>query len=375
MIKADTLKRIILNFLKFIPKLWIRGGNMDDNKLISKLNDLVHSQIDNKKIFGCVVNVESGDNSFSWSGSAGNLNDKSLYFIASTTKLYITAVLLHLKSCGKIGLDEPLSDYVPFELISGIHNYHDIDYSDKITIKQLMSHTSGLPDYFEEKTDTGKTLHSELAMGHDRAWDINKLMDDVRGMKPKFKPGSSRAIYSDTNYQLLGQVIENVTHQKISEAFQKLIFNPLNLKNTYLYQDINDQSPMDIYFKKEKIHIPQAMASFGPDGGIVSTAQESMLFLKAFFNGKFFPEEYLSQIKVWNKIFFPLQYGMGLMRFKLPRIFSPFKSVPELLGHSGLSGAFSFYCPEKDMYLTGTVNQASYPDLSYKLMVKMINIL
>jgi CubicO group peptidase (beta-lactamase class C family) len=348
---------------------------MDDDQLISKLNGLVHSQVDNKKIFGCVVNVESGDNSFSWCGSAGNLNDKSRYFIASTTKLYITAVLLHLKSNSKIGLDDPLSDYVDLELISGIHKFQDVDYSDKITIKQLMAHTSGLPDYFEEKTDTGKTLHQEISMGHDRAWDINKLMDDVRGMKPKFKPSSSRALYSDTNYQLLGQVIENVTHQKISDVFQNLIFNPLNLKNTYLYQDVDDQSPMDIYFKKEQIHIPQAMASFGPDGGIVSTAQESMLFLKAFFNGKFFPEEYLSQIKVWNKIFFPLQYGVGLMRLKLPRIFSPFKSVPELLGHSGLSGAFSFYCPEKDIYLTGTVNQAAYPDLSYKLMVKMINYL
>ncbi|MDO8869603.1 MAG: hypothetical protein Q7V10_02515 [Methanobacteriaceae archaeon] len=76
-----------------------------------------------------------------------------------------------------------------------------------------------------------------------------------------------------------------------------------------------------------------------------------------------------------NKIFFPLQYGIGLMRFKLPRIFSPFKSVPELLGHSGLSGAFSFYCPEKDIYLTGTVNQAAYPDLSFNLMVKIINYL
>ncbi|MDP1553773.1 MAG: hypothetical protein Q8M06_12245, partial [Methanobacteriaceae archaeon] len=74
---------------------------MDDNQSISKLNGLVHSQIDNKKIFGCAVNVESGDNSFSWSGSAGNLNNKSLYFIASTTKLYITAVLLHLKSTDK----------------------------------------------------------------------------------------------------------------------------------------------------------------------------------------------------------------------------------------------------------------------------------
>jgi len=116
-----------------------------------------------------------------------------------------------------------------------------------------------------------------------------------------------------------------------------------------------------------------AMTSFGPDGGIVSTANESMIFLKAFFNGKLFPKEYLDEMKDWNKIFFPLQYGIGIARFKLPRIFSPFKPVPKLIGHSGLSGAFAYYCPEKDIYLTGTVNQIHNAGLSYKLMIRILN--
>jgi hypothetical protein len=78
-------------------------------------------------------------------------------------------------------------------------------------------------------------------------------------------------------------------------------------------------------------------------------------------------------MKQWNKIFFPLEYGIGLAKFKLPRIFSPFKPMPELLGHSGLSGAFAFYAPEKDVFLTGTVNQISNPDISYRLMLQLLN--
>ena len=340
----------------------------------SKLNNIVTESVDNKNIFGCIFNVECGDNTFSWSGSAGNMTEQTRYFIASTTKLYITAILLKLISEGQIDLDDKISNYIPSETISGIHNYKGVDYSDKITIKHLMAHTSGLPDYFEEKTETGKTLHQELSLGHDSSWDFEKVIDDVKKFKPKFKPGTpKKALYSDTNYQLLGKIIEIKTNKTIGDALKDYIFSPLNLKNSYLYEDINDQTPIDIYFKKQKLHIPQAMASFGADGGIVSTAEESMIFLKSFFNGQFFPEYYLDELKIWNNIFFPLKYGIGIMKFKLPRIFSPFKQMPEFIGHSGLSGAFAWYCPEKDIYLTGTVNQLSKPDLSYKLLIKIIN--
>jgi D-alanyl-D-alanine carboxypeptidase len=60
------------------------------------------------------------------------------------------------------------------------------------------------------------------------------------------------------------------------------------------------------------------------------------------------------------------------MRIKLPRIFSPFKEFPELIGHSGLSGAFAFYCPSRDVFLAGTVNQLSAESTSFKLMLKFL---
>jgi hypothetical protein len=59
------------------------------------------------------------------------------------------------------------------------------------------------------------------------------------------------------------------------------------------------------------------------------------------------------------------------MRFRLPRIFSPFQAQPELIGHSGLSGAFAFYAPAKRTFITGTVNQLAYPDTSFRLMLKL----
>jgi len=121
--------------------------------------------------------------------------------------------------------------------------------------------------------------------------------------------------------------------------------------------------------------IPKAMASFGPDGGIVSNTQESIVFLKAFLDGSLFSKDYLQEMKQWRKIFYPLQYGYGIMRFKLPRIMLPFKPIPELIGHSGATASFLFYCEDKDLYLAGTLNQIKEQSKPFRLMLDVINTL
>jgi len=162
-------------------------------------------------------------------------------------------------------------------------------------------------------------------------------------MTPLFTPSKpNKAHYSDTNYQLLGKMIENIYGGKLKDIIQKEICYPLNLSKTYLYSYPKDTKPQKMYFKSNALNIPKAMASFGADGGMVSTSKELMTFLKAFMTGKLFPQAYLKEIQTWNKIFYPLESGVGIHRYKVPWYFSPFKRIPEIIGHSGLSGAFAF---------------------------------
>lgn len=67
-----------------------------------------------------------------------------------------------------------------------------------------------------------------------------------------------------------------------------------------------------------------------------------------------------------------MQAGVGIHRFKLPWIFNPTGIIPELIGHSGLSGALAYYSPEKDLYIAGTVNQVAFPDTSFRLAIRLI---
>ncbi|MBS4202175.1 beta-lactamase family protein [Bacillus sp. FJAT-49732] len=329
-----------------------------------------------KNNFGAVLCVEH-ENNFSWVGSAGNLNVDDQFFITSVTKLFVTAVILKLRAEKKLQLEDNISIHLSNDIMNGLHVLNSVDYSNEITIQHLISNTSGIADYFFQKQANGKSGGSDLFNGQDEAWPLEKTLESIKQIKPQFKPGQ-KASYCGTNYQLLGRIIENITGMSIKEVFQSYIFNELNLSKTYVYENEHDTRPVSLYYKSQHFHAPKFIScpSFTPEGGIVSTAQEMMTFLKAFFNGRLFQKEEIETLKKWNFIFRPSQfyYGIGLEKLWVPRIVSPFKPIGDILGFWGQSGAFAFCYPERDLYFTGTVNQASGKshNLAYNAMIKII---
>jgi len=343
----------------------------------SFLNHTAGQMIKKRNNFGAVLCVEQGDNAFSWAGAAGNMEKDDQYFIASVTKLYITAVVLKLRAENRLQLEDPIANYLSEDIVRGIHFLDGVDYSHDITIKHLISNTSGIPDYFACKESNGKTVASQLFNGKDEDWPLEKTLVLIKKQKPKFKPGQRGKVnYSDTNYQLLGKIIENITGLNMSEVFQTFLFDELGLSKTYVYEDVNDTRPVPLYYKANPVHLPLYMSSIAPEGGIVSTSRDMMKFLKAFFNGYFFQKEELEELKQWNRIYFPGQfyYGIGLEKLWVPRILSPSKPIKEILGFWGQTGAFAFYNPERDVYFTGTINQSSGfgHSAAFNAMIKII---
>ena len=281
------------------------------------LQKILDRSIQNKYLFGISLGVHRNDES--WFGVSGNLNFEDSYFIASTTKLFVSSLIFKLRNSGKLSFDTKISKFLSGEILSRLHYLKGKEHSYNLTIKNLLAHTSGLPDYFKNKSFEGKTLQNHLIQGEDLQWDFNQVIAWTRNMNPQFEPlQSQKAYYSDTNYQLLGKIIENVYECALEEVIQELICNPLGLTQTYLFTDPLDLTPHAMYYKTEALHIPKAMTSFRADGGVVSTTKELMMFLQGFINGKLFPVSYLEEIQVWNRIFFPLESGIGIQRFMAP---------------------------------------------------------
>ena len=326
-----------------------------------KISQLVNNMVDGKRIFGAVMCVESGNDSFSQAAAAGQMQADSRYMIASVTKLYVTAVVMRLIEEGRLSLEDKISVHLPEAYWQSIHVLNGKDNSRELTVKHLISNTSGLPDYFFHKQANGRTVADDLMEGNDASWHLDKTIGLVRNLKPKFRPGhKGKASYSDTNYQLLGKIIELVTGQQIGEVFKEFIFSELGLKNTYAYADPSDTSPVPFYYKSTRLWLPEYMASVTVEGGIVSTAAEVMLFIKEFFQGRFFQKERIQDLKQWNLILPPpgmFYFGIGLEKLFTPWIASPLKPVRDVLGFWGQTGSFAFHHPETDLYFTGTTNQ------------------
>lgn len=337
----------------------------------STLDRIVSEVIAKKYICGAVFCVSSGDNSINMTSAAGNFSEDSHYYIASINKLFISAIILRMYRDGQLDLQDKIAKYLPGDVVSGLHVYKGRDYSNELTILHLISQTSGLPGYLIDRQADGKKVMTELEAGIDQSWPIESVIEEVKKMKTHFPPGKpGKAKYIDTNHQILSLVIENTAGQTINIVLRDL-FEELKLKRTYVCEDVNDKNFVPIRYKSEIINIPLFLTSTRND--IISTARDQMTFLKAFFNGHFFPKKRMSELYKWNNIFFPFKYGVGIQKFYLPRILSPFKPVPDMIGHSGSIGSLAFFTPDIDLYITGTINQQARPNVAFQTMIRIVN--
>lgn len=332
-----------------------------------KFQSLLDSQVGKGGLQNIVVAVQSYDRSLDFVGAAGMadagsgapMTPDTPYFIASITKMYTSAIIMQLYEEQRLDLQAPALDYLPPDMLDRIHVYKGTDYSHQLKVYQLVNQTSGLADFEADKPCHGKSVLAELMAGHDRSIDTAEALKITRNLSPHFAPGTpGRAYYSNLNYRLLGEIVETITEKPMAINFQERICAPLGLTHTYLF-DWTQPRPADLpamlYLKNSPVNVPKYLSSNVSDGGLVSTALECMHFLRAFLEGSLFEKALLERMLVWNKMFFPLRYGYGLMYFQLPRYFW-INPLPEFIGHSGSTGSFAFACPSRSLYLTGTLN-------------------
>lgn len=292
------------------------------------------------------------------------------FFLASATKLATSAILAQLRAEGRLDWDAGIAGLLPDLDLSGLVIRDGVDRSAAMRVREVMAHTAGLADYFEGHAADRPALFPQL-LEQDRAWTIADVLEWTRALEPG-RPG--RGLYSDTGYQLLGALIERIEGTTYAEAVQRRIVDRLALSATYVFgEGTLDRYPSitPMLAGATPLEIPLAMASVQADGGMVSTLREATTMLDAFFDGRLVPAPILEEMQSgWHPIFFPLEYGTGVMRFRVRWYFSPFARVPAFVGHSGASGVVMYRQPSRGLSIVGTVNQVESRSLPYQLMVR-----
>ena len=324
-----------------------------------------------KQIHESVLLVENSNGDVSYSLGHGGKNSDTPFFIASITKLFTTTCIFILREQGKLSLDDEITRYLKQDTLRNLHVYKGQEYSNRLTISHLLFHTSGLRDVIEEGSNKSK---KRAILSKDVQIDFNETIVKTKEIKPHFAPGmGKRAHYANINFELLGKIIEIVTNSTLEEVYRQLIFDPLGLKNTYLPVDEEDFIP-HIYYKDTAFYRPKLLMSIRASGGCISTARELMIFIKAFFKGRLFSNTVFHELKVNNRLqvpMLPIHYGSGYMRVPLNGLATLFMGKGELIGHSGSTGSFAFYYPEKDMFFIGDVNQMENPATPVRLVMRL----
>ncbi|WP_067134593.1 serine hydrolase domain-containing protein [Microtetraspora malaysiensis] len=253
--------------------------------------------------------------------------------IASTTKTFTAAVVLQLAGEGKVELDVPVEKYLP-RLVRGNGNDGRL-----ITVRQLLHHTSGLPEH-------GKAIAGTFFENQHRYFEPRDLVDLALTQKPLFAPGKGWS-YSNTGYVLLGLLVQKVTGRPIGAEITDRIITPLGLGDTYWpgagEQRIRGPHPRAYKSKTgrpggEPVDVSEMDPSRGwAAGQLVSTPRDVNRFLSALLGGKLLKPAMLEQMKRAVSVpGTPRGWGYGLGLTKIPL------SCGGLAwGHSGDVGGYS----------------------------------
>ncbi|MET2983628.1 serine hydrolase domain-containing protein [Aureibaculum conchae] len=219
-----------------------------------------------------------------WSGAAGvsdipnNIKMKpcSLHKIGSITKTFTAALILKLYEQGKISLDDPISKYLNNGIVAKVAN------AETATIRQLLNHTSGITDYLSQLDYTLLNYYDNPT----KVWTPMEELEYIYNEPADFEVGT-KVEYSNSNYLLLGIIAENAFDLSGEQLYQSLIYTPLNLNNTHLYQ--NGDNPSNLvrgYFDESGKGsfidtTPLRRFSNSMVGGMSSTVEDLNIFLKA----------------------------------------------------------------------------------------------
>lgn len=277
----------------------------------------------------------------------------------SVTKTFTAATVLSLAADGRIRLDAPIDRYLP-----GL-----LPYSERITVRQLLQHRSGLFEYGEVLWATPELA----AASRYRDYAPADLVRIAAKRPLQFTPGS-RFGYSNTDYVVLGLLVERVTHQRYATALARRVLRPAGLRHTHV-------AGHDPALPRPSMHGYEAirpkprltdltgynMSVAWASGDLVSTTGDINRFSSALLGGRLLPPNLLRQMKRSEPAFPGFEYGLGLGHAEMcgQQVWGHIGGVP---GY----GTYAFTSPGTARQITVSVNRSLTLSASAKTAINTL---
>lgn len=374
---------IYLLFLASIIWMCNQPRNQSNvNEISNKLQACLDSLIDTKSedpIYNAVLLVESSR--IKWKGSAGLADGEKEIMtadhkikIASIGKTFTATIILQLIEEGYLKIDDKIDMLLDSLIVNldSLHVYKGIAYGRQITIRQILSHSSGMIDYMEDTRFINDVMDCPKKQ-YNSVKILEKYFEYQSNLKAMFPPGEGYN-YSDVNYVLLAMIIEQVTGETYHAQLKTRIFDRLGMDNSYLeyYEESRGEKPLSHAFFGTFDLVADINTSFDwGGGGIVSTCEELNTFIRALVDGKLFKKEstlklMLSEADKGNGGI-DYDYGLGIMKRKIHGL--------TFYGHGGAYDCDMFYCPEKNICVCMSLNQMNTHGKRDKFLQQVIKYL
>lgn len=329
-----------------------RSAKEESTDLTVFADEIFQEAVDSAEIAGAAILIYQngqklldaayGFASLEWSVP---LTKDASFEIGSVTKQFTAAAILRLVEAGQLSLEDDFTKYIDFDT-----------HGRKITIQQLLNHTSGIPSYTEISEFWPLSLHEEARDSLVRLVEKNDFL---------FEPGEA-LIYNNSGYYLLGLIIEKVTDMSYEDYLAEQFFLPLKMNNTYYCSSSKvvkkkaygyDFSPEGLRQKGYLDHTWPYAA-----GSLCSTTGDLLTWLTALHNGKVLNENLYESIITPDTLNdgSPVRYAKGLMHYD--------DNGHELISHGGGINGFlsdTRYYPEEDLYIICLVNTTGPKGGSY----------
>lgn len=326
----------------------------------------------NPQAVGFMLHIEAPDRHLSWGYAVGYVNRDTKQklstgdpvLIASNTKPYVAAAILRLAEQHKLNINLPVKTLLSSqtEKLLSAAGYQ----TDSITVKHLLSHTSGIRDYVDE-------AYFKFVGEHKKhAWTRNEQIERTTQLgKPLSRPGEAFK-YADVNYLLLTEIIEQITHKPFYTAMRKLLDYKKHRLNATWFAKL-EQSPLKV---RSRAH--QYWDEFGWDtydldpswdlyggGGMVATVADMATFFQLLFNHKVIHDgKILSMMTEDVPPNLDINYCLGIRKIK----------YAGLLGynHGGGLGTDVIYIPELNATVAVTSLEAQHRPLALEISKEIV---
>ncbi len=301
------------------------------------------------------------------------------FHAASVGKLFTAVMIGKLVDEGLLTFDSNVASILPPDTLAGLFETNGVDHQNEVTVSQLLSHTSGVADYFGDEPAADESVARLMAKEPKRSWNPMSLIEFTRvNLNCVGAPGEHYH-YSDTGFVILGLVVESLTRAPFEQSVHESIFQPLGMRRTFFpgrtRPEAGSAELRSVWLEGRDLRDAESLTADWAGGGVASTERDLLTFSTGLHSGTLLSDTTYRHLCLFDWRFRRgMGYGHGMMEYRFGEFTPLLRGYPGMIGHMGILGTQLFYSPELDLHIVINLGSSDAAEKSARLLIAVYGL-